>query len=252
MPWSARYAAFTFAMFACACGNDGSSAATSGGVGGAGGGAGTGGAGPELDSGTDATGVDDVADVGDSMPTITVLVDDIFGGTMVDGGTFVPQWPVRYAFDTGLDGWEIAPPTPDEVRPVEAIVHSDEDARGATDSGSLGLRTWFEPYATDSSWQTPTVVRAFSSESGPPKNWEGYGVVAKAKLGAGSTACSVHANLYALAGTERLYLNSRIVNLSRQEWRPLLLDLESYRTFGDTTQIVEFGVEITHEVCIPP
>jgi hypothetical protein len=141
---------------------------------------------------------------------------------------------------------------PDQVRPVEALVHSADDAHGATDSGSLELRTWFAPFDNTGPRLSPSEIRAFSSESGPPKNWEGYTVVAMAKLVSGSTPCFTSANLYAYAGTERQYLNSRAVYLSPQEWRPLVLDLEIYRTFGDTTQIVEFGVEIRREVCVPP
>ena len=130
-------------------------------------------------------------------------------------------------------------------------MHSAEDANGANDSGSLELRTWFAPF-TPGPQLAPSEIRAFSSESGPPKNWEGYTVVAMAKLVAGSTPCFTSANLYAYAGAERQYLNSRAVYLSPQEWRPLVLELERYRMFGDTTQIVEFGVEIRREVCIPP
>ena len=152
----------------------------------------------------------------------------------------------------GVEGWEVAPPEPDQVRPVEALVHSAEDARGANDSGSLELRTWFAPFDTAGPQPSPSEFRAFSSESGPPRNWEGYTIVAMAKLVAGSTPCFTSANLYAYAGTERRYLNSRTVYLSPQEWRPLVFDLEIYRMFGDTTQIVEFGVEIDREVCIPP
>ena len=276
MSWSARYVACTLGFVACACGNGGSSSATSGGPGGAGGSAGAGEAGGSagageggnagaggtgavaVDSGADAAAVDGVADVFGSTPTVAVLIDDIFGGTIVDGGPFglapgqaSPQWPVRYAFDTGVEGWELTPVEPDQARPVEALVHSAEDARGATDSGSLELRTWFAPFE-NTGRVSPSEIRAFSIESGPPKNWEGYTVVAMAKLVAGSTPCFTSANLYAYAGTERLYLNSRAVYLSPQEWRPLVLDLEIYRTFGDTTQIVEFGVEIRRDVCVPP
>jgi hypothetical protein len=273
----ARYAACALALVACACGNDGSSGATTmagpGGAGGsagageaggsagageAGGSAGAGGSGAVgVDSGADATAADGGADVFGTTPTVAILIDDIFGGPMVDGGTWVrgqasPQWPVRYTFDTGVEGWEVTPVEPDQERPIEALVHSAEDARGATDSGSLELRTWFAPFDNSDLRVSPSEIRAFSSESGPPKNWEGYTVVAMAKVVAGGAPCFVSANLYAYAGAERQYLNSRAIDLSPQEWRPLVFDLESYRTFGDTRQIVEFGVEIRRDICIPP